>query len=100
MSEPASDLAVAGALISAASDRVLPEETVIFGEVGLSGEVRGVSQMDLRLKEAAKLGFRRALVPPRRDRREKGSGPGVAGAGLEVEEIAHLQDLVARLTGG
>ena len=104
ISEPAADLAVVGALVSAASGQALPEDTVIFGEVGLSGEVRGVSQADLRLKEATKLGFRRALVPPRRDGRAKGDGPdggkGGGEAGLEVEEIEHLQDLVGRLTGG
>jgi DNA repair protein RadA/Sms len=61
---------------------------VVFGEIGLSGEVRSVSQADLRLKEAAKLGFGRALVPPSRRRRE---GPGAA---LRTVEIAHLQDIV------
>jgi DNA repair protein RadA/Sms len=100
VSEPAADLAVAGALVSAACDKPVPEETVIFGEVGLSGEVRGVSQMDLRLKEAAKLGFKRALVPQRRGRKADGGARGKAATGLEVEEIAHLQDLVDRLSGG
>jgi DNA repair protein RadA/Sms len=100
VSEPAADLAVAGALVSAACDKPVPEETVIFGEVGLSGEVRGVSQMDLRLKEAAQLGFKRALVPQRRGRKADGGARGKAATGLEVEEIAHLQDLVDRLSGG
>ena len=98
--EPAADLAVAAALVSAASDRPVPAETVVFGEIGLSGEVRAVSQTEVRLKEAAKLGFTRALVPPRRARPgEKGGrkrdGGGRDG-GLEIQEIAHLQDLVAR----
>jgi DNA repair protein RadA/Sms len=98
VSEPAADLAVAAALVSAASDQPVPAETVVFGEIGLSGEVRAVSQADARLKEAAKLGFTRALVPPRRaPAGEKARGKRESGGqtgGLEVQEIAHLQDLV------
>jgi DNA repair protein RadA/Sms len=89
ISEPAADLAVAAALVSAASDRPVPEDSVVFGEVGLSGEVRAVSQSELRLKEAAKLGFAHAFLPKRRNR--KGSTP----TGIAVHEIAHLQDLLA-----
>ncbi|MGH6930417.1 MAG: DNA repair protein RadA, partial [Dongiaceae bacterium] len=69
ITEPAADLAVAGALISALSGLPMPENLVSFGEVGLSGEVRAVSQREQRLKEAAKLGFTEALLPPRRGRR-------------------------------
>ncbi len=93
--EPAADLAVAAALVSAATGQEVPEETVVFGEIGLSGEIRPVSQVDLRLKEAQKLGFTRAWVAPRRGR-AKGKGA-KAAPGIAVEEIAHLQDLVARL---
>ncbi|MDF2965367.1 MAG: repair protein RadA [Rickettsiaceae bacterium] len=57
ITEPAADLAVASCIISAALNRPLPEKTVFFGEVGLSGEVRKVSQAELRIKEAQKLGF-------------------------------------------
>ncbi len=63
ISEPAADAAVAAALISAQMQRPLPEDLIIFGEIGLSGEIRQVSQPDLRLKEAAKLGFKQALCP-------------------------------------
>lgn len=94
ISEPAADLAVAASLISAASDRPVAEETVVFGEVGLSGEVRPVGQTDMRLKEAGKLGFARALMPPRRGRRAGG-----LLARTEAHEIAHLQDLVVELVG-
>src|SRR5690606_27674962 len=59
ISEPAADLAVAAALISALTDRPVPAEAVVFGEIGLAGEVRAVSQAEQRLKEAAKLGFER-----------------------------------------
>ena len=63
ISEPAADLAAAAALASSAFDEALPQDCVVFGEISLSGEVRPVSRMDARLKEAAKLGFRRALGP-------------------------------------
>ncbi len=100
VSEPAADLAVAGALISAASDQPVPEDTVIFGEVGLSGEVRGVGQTEARLKEATKLGFSQALIPAYQGRRgASGERRGLAVEGLKVEEMGHLQDLVARLGG-
>jgi DNA repair protein RadA/Sms len=61
--EPGADLAVAAALISSLLDRPVPADMVLFGEVGLAGEVRAVGQMAARLKEAAKLGFERAIVP-------------------------------------
>ena len=63
LSDPAADLAVAAALVSAFSERPVPSEVVAFGEVALSGEVRPVSHAALRLKEAAKLGFDRAWLP-------------------------------------
>ncbi|MGD1878863.1 MAG: DNA repair protein RadA [Kiloniellaceae bacterium] len=97
--EPAADLAVAAALVSAASGQEVPEQTVIFGEIGLSGEIRPVSQVELRLKEAEKLGFTRAWIAPRRKQTKgkPGSKSAGGGQGLTVEEIPHLQDLVARL---
>jgi DNA repair protein RadA/Sms len=102
--EPAADLAVAGALVSAASGTPVPEDTVIFGEVGLSGEVRSVGQTDHRLKEAAKLGFARALIPSQRGRKSAAAGPSAnSSAGtsnaLKVDEIDHLQEMIARLGG-
>ncbi len=63
LSDPAADLAVAAALVSALAERPVPSDTIAFGEVALSGEVRPVSHAGLRLKEAAKLGFGRALIP-------------------------------------
>jgi DNA repair protein RadA/Sms len=63
LSDPAADLAVAAALVSALSERPVPAESVAFGEVALSGELRPVAHGALRLKESAKLGFERALVP-------------------------------------
>ena len=87
VSEPAADLAVAAALVSSVTGTPMPAETVAFGEIGLGGEVRAVSQADARLKEAAKLGFSRALVPRRR---KEGPRPD----GIQLREIARLADLV------
>ena len=65
---------------------------VVFGEIGLGGEVRPVGQREARLREAAKLGFRRALVP-----RSRASSPPLTRAeGIAIDEIEHLADLVAR----
>jgi DNA repair protein RadA/Sms len=97
VSEPAADLAVAAALVSAATDRPVPAETVVFGEIGLSGEIRAVSQAEARLKEASKLGFTGAWTPPRR---KGGSRGGTGKTGLEVREVPHLQDLVRMFTEG
>ena len=91
VSEPAADLAVAAALISAIADRATPANAVVFGEIALSGEVRAVSQTDLRLKEAAKLGFTRAYVPARLGRGNV-STPGPV-SGIAMSEIVHLRDL-------
>ncbi|WP_022701988.1 DNA repair protein RadA [Oceanicaulis alexandrii] len=86
INEPAADLAVAAALISSFLDTPLPAEGVAFGEISLSGDVRPVGRADARLKEAAKLGFNRALAPE-----------GVEGAGVQVDSVSTVQALVRRL---
>ncbi|MDE2516890.1 MAG: DNA repair protein RadA, partial [Rhodospirillales bacterium] len=91
--EPAADLAVAAALASAASDIPTRPGTVYFGEVGLSGEIRQVAQAESRLKEAAKLGFDRAVLPRRVAHGQRRAG---APDGLGLTEIGHLSDLVAQ----
>ena len=63
MDEPAADLAVALALISGITDRIIPPRLIAFGELGLGGEVRAVSHIDYRVKEAARLGFTQILLP-------------------------------------
>jgi DNA repair protein RadA/Sms len=88
VTEPAADLAVAAALVSAANRVPLPLACVVFGEISLSGEVRTVSRTDARLKEAAKLGFKRVILPKNR------RGGGSAASGLTAREIGHVQDLV------
>ncbi len=90
--EPAADLAVAAALASAAADQPTSAGTVYFGEVGLSGEVRQVAQAEARLKEAHKLGFDRACLPRRLAR---GGARAAAPAGLQLDEVGHVADLVA-----
>jgi DNA repair protein RadA/Sms len=85
--EPAADLAAAAALVSSALDQALPQDCVVFGEISLAGDVRSVSRMDARLKEAAKLGFRRALGPS-----------GLEGqAGMGVAPVARLADAIRRI---
>ncbi|MEE8351608.1 MAG: DNA repair protein RadA [Rhodospirillales bacterium] len=91
ISEPAADLAVAVALVSSVSGVPVPRETVVFGEIGLSGEVRAVPQIDARLKEAAKLGFTRAIVPA--GRTSKGKSKALE-SGMEVKEISRLEELM------
>src|SRR5271167_498299 len=92
--EPAADLAVAAALLSALSETPVPGATVVFGEIALSGEVRPVGHSEARLKEAAKLGFAEAWVPRRGVRRRGAAG----GEGLAITAMGHLSDLVTRLS--
>ena len=61
--EPAVDLGIVASMASSFLDRPIDSGTVVFGEVGLTGEVRGISQMDIRIKEAARMGFRRCILP-------------------------------------
>ena len=89
ISEPAADLAVAAALISSLQDAPAPAESVWFGEIGLTGEVRPVAHGDARLKEAAKLGFRAAVTPPARQP--------PASEGLGLETVGHVAELASRL---
>ena len=87
VTEPAADLAVAAALLSSLSDIAVPRGSLFFGEVGLSGEVRAVSHAEGRLKEAAKLGFTRAVVPKNRGKTK------VAAKGISSNELSHIQEL-------
>jgi DNA repair protein RadA/Sms len=93
IAEPAADLAVAAAVVSAAFDRPTSPGMVYFGEIGLSGEIRQVAQAESRLKEAAKLGFDQAALPRRV---AHGNRRLMAPEGLHLEEIGHIADLVAR----
>jgi DNA repair protein RadA/Sms len=91
VAEPAADLAVAAALLSAREDIALPADTVVFGEISLSGALRPVGQTENRLKEARKLGFSRAIAPAR----SKTGG----GEGMKVREMADLTAFVGEMFG-
>jgi DNA repair protein RadA/Sms len=88
--EPAADLAVLLAIVSSLRNRPLPQKLVVFGEVGLAGEIRPVQRGQERLKEAAKLGFTRALIP-------RANKPKQAIAGIEVVAVERLEEAVACL---
>lgn len=89
INEPAADLAVAAALMSALSGSALPPETVFFGEIGLAGEIRQVAQGDLRIKEASKLGFKEAVIP----KTKKPSIHKAANQEFATQILEHVQDL-------
>jgi DNA repair protein RadA/Sms len=90
--EPAADIAVAAALASSASGVVLPSDTVLFGEISLSGSVRPVVHAGLRAKEAGRLGFRHAIAP-------SASVAALEGTGLAAAGIGSVADLVLRVGG-
>ena len=87
LTDPAADLAVAAALVSALSERPVPQEAVLMGEIALSGEVRPVAHASLRLKESAKLGFERGWGPGGTD------GP----SGISLTRFGKLRELVEQI---
>ncbi len=89
--EPAADLGVIAAIASNAKDKLVDPESVIFGEVGLGGEVRGVSQSEVRVKEASRLGFKRCLLP--KQNQEKMKGP----KGIELIGVNSIQEAMKLL---
>jgi DNA repair protein RadA/Sms len=89
LTDPAADLAVAAALVSALSEKPIPSEAVVLGEIALSGEIRPVAHAPLRLKESAKLGFEQAWVPSE-----------VKGVdGIALAHFANLRALVDQILG-
>jgi DNA repair protein RadA/Sms len=93
--EPAADLAAAAALVSSLTGRSLPSDQIYFGEIALSGAIRPVAHMRARLKEAAKLGFTRALAPRAAPGKEEATVEALVAKGC-----AHISDLVAEIAGG
>ncbi len=87
VTEPAADLAAAAALASSALDEALPQDCVVFGEISLSGDIRPVSRMESRMKEAAKLGFKRVLGPQDLD----------GGGHMKVTGATRLADAIRRI---
>ncbi len=100
LAEPATDMAVALAIASSASDQALPAGLVAFGEIGLAGDVRPIGSLERRLAEAHRLGFTEAIIPTRALRAHApAAGPPL---GMHVHEVGSIQEAIAtasRLTG-
>ncbi len=92
LDEPASDLAVAMALISSLRDKIVPDDLIAIGELGLSGEVRAVSNLEQRVKEAARLGFTKAIVPHRNLEKRK------IDCGIELIGVKSIYDTLRLLS--
>ncbi len=88
--EPAADLAVCLAVVSSLTERAIPGKVAVFGEVGLAGEVRPAPQGQERLKEAAKLGFEKVIVP-------RANQPKAKLSGLEVIAVERVDQAVQAL---
>jgi DNA repair protein RadA/Sms len=84
--EPAADLGMIAAIASNFKDRLIDPEMVVFGEVGLGGEVRGVSQSEVRAKEAMRLGFKKCVLPKQNQEKMKGI------QGIELIGVRTIQD--------
>ena len=91
VTEPAADLAVAAALLSAREDVAIPPDMVLFGEISLSGALRPVGQTENRLKEALKLGFTQATVPAR--------SKSIPDQGMRLREMADLAAFTGEMFG-
>ncbi len=91
VAEPAADLGVAISVVASFRDRLVDPELVLIGEVGLGGQVRPISQLELRLKEAVKLGFKKAIVP---------KGQNVKVEGLAIVEVSRVVDAIAHALKG
>jgi DNA repair protein RadA/Sms len=89
--EPAADLAVTGAVASSLRNRTVRAGTAVFGEVGLAGEVRGVSQAALRVREAAQMGFTRCVIP------EGNCSPDDVPAGMELVGVRTVSEALEQL---
>ncbi|HCX34196.1 MAG TPA: DNA repair protein RadA, partial [Rhodocyclaceae bacterium] len=92
ISEPAADLAVLMAIVSSLKNKPLQDKLVVFGEVGLAGEVRPAPRGQDRLKEAAQLGFTSALIP-------RANAPKQPFAGLEVVAVDRVEQALAQWRG-
>ena len=90
ITEPAADLAVLMAIVSSLKNKPLPPKLVVFGEIGLAGEVRAVQRGQERLREAAKLGFTHALIP-------KANRPRQPIPGMEVMAVERVEEAFARV---
>ena len=90
LTETAGDMAVLLAVLSSFRDRPMPKQWIVFGEVGLAGEVRPVQNGEERLREAAKHGFERAIIP-------KGNAPNITVQGIDIVPVNNLREALAEL---
>ena len=93
LDEPSADLSIAMALISGITDKVIPDDLIAFGEIGLSGEVRAVSHIDYRVKEAIRLGFTKIVLPRKNINSSLKSIKGAELIGVDniYEALAHMK---------
>ncbi|MBQ5725507.1 MAG: DNA repair protein RadA [Clostridia bacterium] len=92
ISEPAADLALAAALVSSLTDRVVPDDLIVIGELGLAGECRAVSNLEMRVREAARLGFTRAIVPYRNIEKRK-----ITVEGMTIIPVRSIYEVIKEL---
>ncbi|MBR3967386.1 MAG: DNA repair protein RadA [Clostridia bacterium] len=92
LDEPASDVAVALSMVSSLTDRIIPDDVIAIGELGLSGECRAVSNIEARIHEAARLGFTRAVIPYRNVEKRK-----IAVEGIELIPIKGIYEALSVL---
>jgi DNA repair protein RadA/Sms len=92
LDEPSADLSIAMALISGITDRVIPDDLIAFGEIGLAGEVRAVSHIDYRVKEAIRLGFTKIILPKKNltPRLKGGDGVELVGVDNIYQVLSHM----------
>ena len=92
LDEPSADLSIAMSLISGISDRVIPDDLIAFGEIGLAGEVRAVSHIEYRVKEAVRLGFTKILLP------KKNLTPSLSAIkGAELVGVSNIYQVLAHM---
>ena len=94
ISEPAADLAIATALVSSLTDRVVPDDLIIIGELGLAGECRAVTNLEQRVREASRLGFTRAIVPYRNVEKRK-----IEVEGMTIIPVRSIFEVIKELKG-
>ena len=91
--ETAADLAVACALISSARNFAIPSSTIALGEIGLTGEIRMISNLEDRLKEASKLGFKNCIIPKANTKSKNFAAIKKSLGDMKITPVAHIKDL-------
>ena len=92
--EPAADLAIATALVSSLTDRIVPDDLIVIGELGLAGECRAVTNPELRVREAARLGFKRAIIPFRNVEKRP-----IEVEGMKIIPVRSVYEVIKELKG-